>query len=240
MPGGGTLPGSTPQLPAGWSYQKTGLFSGVVTHTWVQRQCSGGARTGMPWCWWQTDHQQFNVGTICTGGARTGLPHCYPASDFLTPGQGRDVFLTIMLTSGSAGLSAILGGMAPEDGAAAADDVSAVDYTGSQGAGKDLKRTATVNGDQWQFNTGHGFDRVHTGPGGVQTDLRTTGLSADQIEQGIAGDVYDYMGNGGSIPRPGPAGPYQGSLNVGGYNVGYRVVQTPDGVYRVPTYWLNP
>jgi hypothetical protein len=44
------------------------------------------------------------------------LPHCYPASDFLTPGQGRDVFLTIMLTSGSAGLSAILGGMAPEAG----------------------------------------------------------------------------------------------------------------------------
>jgi len=101
--------GGTPQLPKGWTYQKTGLHSGVVTHTWVQRRCSGGARTGMPWCWWQTNHQQFNVWTICTGGARTGLPHCYPASDFLTPDQGTDVFLTIMLTAGSAGLSAILG-----------------------------------------------------------------------------------------------------------------------------------
>jgi len=74
----------------------------------------------MPFCWTQTDEQQFNVGTVCTGGARTGMPHCYPASDFLTPDQGANVFLTIMLTLGSAGLSALLGpaaaagGMAPE------------------------------------------------------------------------------------------------------------------------------
>ncbi len=63
----------------------------------------------MPFCWTQTDEQQFNVETVCTGGARTGMPHCYLASDFLTPDQGANVFLTIMLTLGSAGLSALLG-----------------------------------------------------------------------------------------------------------------------------------
>src|SRR6266404_5048556 len=72
---------------------------GTAFTLWEQKQCSGGARTGMPFCWTQTDEQQFNVGTVCTGGARTGMPHCYPASDFLTPDQGANVFLTIRLTS---------------------------------------------------------------------------------------------------------------------------------------------
>ncbi|MCW2933610.1 MAG: mucin-2, partial [Actinomycetia bacterium] len=118
-----------------------------------------------------------------------------------------------------------------------------VEYIGSQGVGQDLKRSATVAGDQWQFNTGHGFDRVHTGPGGVQSDLRTTSLTPDEIEQAIAADAYAHMAAGGSIPRvgsPGFTGPFEGQVQVGGSSVGYRLVQTPDGVYRVPTYWLNP
>ncbi|MFV0136595.1 hypothetical protein ACLGIH_25880 [Streptomyces sp. HMX87] len=44
--------------------------------------------------------------------------------------------------------------------------------------------------DQWHFNMGHGYDRAHTGPVGVQNDLRTTDLHPDRIEQAIVSDVY--------------------------------------------------
>jgi hypothetical protein len=33
-----------------------------------------------------------------------------------------------------------------------------------------------VGDDQWHFNTGHGYDRAHTGPDGTTNDLRTTNL----------------------------------------------------------------
>jgi RHS repeat-associated protein len=98
-----------PQLPPGWSFQRSGPWSGVITHTWQQRECSrGGARTGAPFCWTQTNQEQFNIGTVCGGGARTGAPHCYPASDFLTPSQGKAVFWTIIVAAGLAGLGAAL------------------------------------------------------------------------------------------------------------------------------------
>ncbi|MER6304309.1 polymorphic toxin-type HINT domain-containing protein, partial [Kitasatospora sp. NPDC001539] len=116
-------------------------------------------------------------------------------------------------------------------------------YGASKGVGQDLKRSATVGNDQWQFNTGHGFDRAHTGPGGVTNDLRTTGLTPDEIEQGIVSDAYSHMANGGAVPRvgsPGFSGPLERQVRVGGFNIGYRVSQTPDNVYRVATYWLNP
>jgi hypothetical protein len=49
------------------------------------------------------------------------------------------------------------------------------EYT-SKGEGQDLKRSAMVGDDQWHFNTGHGYDRAHTGPDGTTNDLRTTNL----------------------------------------------------------------
>jgi RHS repeat-associated protein len=116
-------------------------------------------------------------------------------------------------------------------------------YGNSTDSGVNLKRSATVSDDKWQFSTGHGYDRQHTGPGGVKNDVRTTGLTPDQIEQGIADDVYSYMKGGGTVPRPGtPGAPayHEGNVDVGGYNIGYRVTNTPDGTYRVGTYWLNP
>ncbi|MFJ8019008.1 hypothetical protein [Streptomyces sp. NPDC096311] len=72
--------------------------------------------------------------------------------------------------------------------------------------------------------------------------MRTTGLSPDQIEQGIVNSVYDHMMNGGTMPRVGPGftGPMDGSVKIGGHDIGYRVSQTPDSVYRLATYWLNP
>ncbi|MEU0673014.1 putative T7SS-secreted protein [Streptomyces sp. NPDC006172] len=116
------------------------------------------------------------------------------------------------------------------------------EYT-SKGEGQDLKRSAMVGDDQWHFNTGHGYDRAHTGPGGTQNDLRTTNLKPDQIEQAIVSDVYGYMKDGGAVPRPGTpgfTGPLDRSVTIDGHDVGYRVIQRPDGAYQLSTYWLNP
>ncbi|MDX3180181.1 DUF6531 domain-containing protein [Streptomyces sp. ME02-7008A-1] len=117
-----------------------------------------------------------------------------------------------------------------------------VAYGKTKGEGQDLKRSATVGDDEWQFNTGHGFDRAHAGANGVPNDLRTTGLTPDQIEQGIVDSVYAHIENGGVIPRVGPGftGPLDGAMKMDGHSIGYRVSQTPDNVYRVATYWLNP
>ncbi|MFG1940251.1 DNRLRE domain-containing protein [Micromonospora tulbaghiae] len=114
-------------------------------------------------------------------------------------------------------------------------------YT-SKGSGPDLRRSAMVGNDQWHFNTGHGFNRAHTGPGGVKNDLRTTTLTPDQIESAIVGDVYKFKSEGGAVPRagsPGFAGPLQRNVDVGGAKIGYRVSQSPDGAFRVATYWNN-
>ncbi|MFA3840208.1 hypothetical protein [Streptomyces aureus] len=121
-------------------------------------------------------------------------------------------------------------------------DYKKIAYGESKGAGQDLKRSAQVGVDSWQFNTGHGYDRAHTGANGVPNDLRTTGLSPDKIEQGIVNSVHDHMKNGGTVPRvrPGFTGPMEGSVKIDGHDIGYRVSQTPDSVYRVATYWLNP
>ncbi|GAA4039961.1 putative T7SS-secreted protein [Streptomyces shaanxiensis] len=114
-------------------------------------------------------------------------------------------------------------------------------YGKTAGEGENLKRWAKVGDDDWQFNTGHGYDRVHTGPGGVKNDVRSTGLSADQVEAAIARDVYDFIKGGGSVPQPGPGiRPLEGAVDIDGHSIGYRVAQTPDGTYRVATYWLNP
>ncbi|MFE3543429.1 DUF6531 domain-containing protein [Nocardia sp. NPDC059177] len=120
-----------------------------------------------------------------------------------------------------------------------------VNYTGTNGeTGENLRRTATVGSDQWNFNTGHGYNRAHTDNAtGLQNDLRTTGLTADQIESAIVNDVYNRISAGATIPSPGSAGftgPLQAVVSVDGHNVGYRVSQTShDSVFRVATYWLD-
>ncbi|WP_268958001.1 toxin glutamine deamidase domain-containing protein [Salinispora arenicola] len=116
------------------------------------------------------------------------------------------------------------------------DLVGAIEFT-SKGAGTNLRRSAEIDGEQWHFNTGHGFNRAHHGPGGTMNDLRTTTLTPDQVEGAIAGHVNAYRSGGGVIPRAGVGDPHQGFVSVGGANIGYRVAQTPDGAFRVSTYW---
>ncbi|WP_329108700.1 polymorphic toxin-type HINT domain-containing protein [Micromonospora sp. NBC_01699] len=109
----------------------------------------------------------------------------------------------------------------------------------SKGAGLDLRRSAEIDGETWRFNTGHGFNRAHEGPSGMN-DLRTTTLTADQIEAAIARDVNAFRVSGGQIPVPGTSGfrgPLERYVDVGGAKIGYRVTNTPDGAFNVPTYW---
>ncbi|MFG2675043.1 hypothetical protein [Streptomyces sp. NPDC048445] len=45
------------------------------------------------------------------------------------------------------------------------------------------------------------------------------------------------------MPRPGApefTGPLERSVQLDGHDIGYRVIQRPDGAYQLSTYWLNP
>jgi RHS repeat-associated protein len=98
-------------------------------------------------------------------------------------------------------------------------------------------RTTRVSGNTtYRFNTGHGFFRGHTGPGGVVKDFRNTPLAVDDIENAIVNELDQFRASGGSLPASG-AGHYQGTTSVGGYGVGFRAVQLPNGVVSVGTYF---
>ncbi|MGW1200082.1 hypothetical protein ACWD4B_30220 [Streptomyces sp. NPDC002536] len=112
-------------------------------------------------------------------------------------------------------------------------------YTKVVGSGKDMVRLAEAGKYTFQFKTGHGFYRAHTGPGGIVTDLRETNLNADQVEQEIANDALSFMEGGGKLPGPGN-GHATREVRVGGYEVGYHAIQTPDDVVRISTYYLTP
>ncbi|MEV4946698.1 RHS repeat-associated core domain-containing protein, partial [Streptomyces sp. NPDC053755] len=144
---------------------------------------------------------------------------------------------------GNGGSSGGGGSGKADEGSDSGDSSRKVVYTGERGEGKDLKRDATVGDDTWQFNTGHGYAREHTGKDGVKNDPRTTGLTADEIEQGIVDDVYGYIANGGTVPRPGTPSfkkPLEREFDLGGHTFGYRATHTRDNVYRVATFWVVP
>jgi hypothetical protein len=126
---------SPPPMPAGWSYQWTSRHSGVITHTWQQQVCAGSKIPGLHGqCWMETVDQQYNTGYIIVGGARTGAAQRLPASDFLTPDQGKSVFASIMLTAATEGLGDILaaaGGTAADAAAGGAADDAAATAGGS-------------------------------------------------------------------------------------------------------------
>lgn len=72
---------------------------------------------------------------------------------------------------------------------------------------------------------------------GVEGYAWTSGSSMSHGEH--AADTASWIE---VIPRVGPGftGPLDGAMKMDGRSIGYRVSQTPDNVYRVATYWLNP
>lgn len=104
-------------------------------------------------------------------------------------------------------------------------------------------RTTQSAGVSFQLKTGHGFYRPHTGPGGVVTDLRPTGLTPDAIETGIVQDILAFQAAGGSLPRVGTPGfirPLERVNNVSGFRIGYRAVELGPNSIGVSTYYLIP
>ena len=110
----------------------------------------------------------------------------------------------------------------------------------TRGAGLDLIRTATKGARTYEFKTGHGYYRPHKGPSGL-TDLRSTSLTPNQIEEAIMSDLEAFQSGGGTVPSTGPGftGPLNRTIQVGGYSIGYRAVQTSAGKIGIGTYWLN-
>lgn len=94
-----------------------------------------------------------------------------------------------------------------------------------------------LNGVRYEINTGHAYNRVHTGPGGVPNDVRTTGLSSDAIERGIIGNVDQNLSN---LPRVGTGPPYTGRVTIDGHVIEYRAMRGNDGQVFVSTYYLPP
>jgi RHS repeat-associated protein len=104
----------------------------------------------------------------------------------------------------------------------------------SRGSGTHMVRTTTVDGQRIRINSGHSYNRAHrTG------DVRTTGLSMDQVERGIVNHVIDFRQGGGGIPSVTGQGPrhLDKAVNIDGVEIGYRVNQLPDGTINVGTYW---
>jgi Flp pilus assembly pilin Flp len=111
----------------------------------------------------------------------------------------------------------------------------------SRGSGTQQVRTTEVGGTRFQINTGHAFDREHRGPGGKVTDLRTTGLSPDQIESAIIADANGYRAGGRRFANPGPgfSGPTERTVVVDGHSITYRAVETAPGHVGIGTYYLR-
>jgi hypothetical protein len=85
-----------------------------------------------------------------------------------------------------------------------------------------------------EMNTGHGFHREHRS-GGVATDLRTTNLTSQAIEQRILGDLEANLP---AVRAATPGAPmYTGRVVLDGHTIEYRAVNV-DGTLRVSSYYL--
>lgn len=87
------------------------------------------------------------------------------------------------------------------------------------------------------------MSRPHT-KAGVTTDLRTTPLTADQVESAIARDIVAKKSAGLRLPGPpdastfAPSATYTGEVHVDRFVIGYKAVQLPNRV-DVSTYYLK-
>ena len=109
-------------------------------------------------------------------------------------------------------------------------------YKGSRG---DLVHYTESSGIRFQFKTGHSFYRAHLMPEGGKTDLRTTGLTPDQVEGEIVADILIFLDSGGELPVLGKGFrmPLQREIIVERHRLAYRVVELMDGTISVGTYF---
>jgi hypothetical protein len=98
-----------------------------------------------------------------------------------------------------------------------------------------LRTKYDLNGVTYQVNTGHAYHRVHTGPGGVPNDVRTTGLTSDAIERSIVANIDQNLS---SLPTVGQRGHYTGQVTIDGHVIEYRAVRGTNGEVFVSTYYL--
>ena len=99
------------------------------------------------------------------------------------------------------------------------------------GSGTNLIRESAVNGRSVTINSGHGFHQPHHGCYGA-------GLSMDQVEGEILGDISTHLRSGGTFPLAG-SGHQERTILVDGHRITYRVIQLLSGEIRVSTYWHN-
>ncbi|WP_127508968.1 DNRLRE domain-containing protein [Actinoplanes solisilvae] len=198
------------------------------------------------------------------GGAMmaTGVAACGVSVPFAVTGVG-----AVVTAAGCAGGAALAGGgvlvsglgiMAMVDGAskfgedlnrlenppgdgtpAAAPSGPSVNKTNGLADGdKDLRRTWKSGDVNYNINTGHGFNRAHGGG----TDLRTTGLTPDEVEKAIIADIEKFKGGGGKLADPADGtGVFktERTIDVNGNSITYRANQTTPDTVNVATYWLN-
>ena len=97
------------------------------------------------------------------------------------------------------------------------------------GSGKHLRRAVDVDGQTVQINSGHAYNRAHSGG-----DVRHSGLSMDQIDNAIVNDIINSIDN-----RVIPTVPQSTSntININGYSLTYDVTRLPNGNISVSTYY---
>lgn len=152
--------------------------------------------------------------------------HSYNTLDFLAEG---------------AALGALAAGMQSPFGQPLKPQSISLNYTSTSGTGSNLVRTAETSNAQFQFNTGHGFYRPHTSRG-VTTDLRTTTLTPELIEDAIAQDLTVFRNAGGQIPSitGGSTNPLVRSMPIGNLTIEYRAVLGANGTINIGTYYMLP
>ncbi|AKB32382.1 hypothetical protein MSSIH_1692 [Methanosarcina siciliae HI350] len=93
----------------------------------------------------------------------------------------------------------------------------------------EVRRLLGYNGKNIQINTGHGYNRVHETGGALQ------GIgSVNEIESAIVLDIDSAVNAGIEIPN---VGAIERIVTVNNHQVGYHLIQTQDGIYRVSTYY---
>lgn len=107
-----------------------------------------------------------------------------------------------------------------------ADGITLIDDTAEGGQ---YRRILGYDGKKIQINSGHGYQREHPVAGGLE-EIGTM----NQIESAIVLDVNSAVNSGLELPS---TGSIERIVTVNNNQVGYRLMQTQDGLYRVSTYY---